>query len=100
MECSTFPQSCIPINCHTVSQSFELGNIGYEQRVMLPQKNRPHETITSQNSRIRPNSILARMALPCQSSSSWDYQECYSYYANGCYNTCQFVEFCDIEDFM
>ncbi|RZC32855.1 hypothetical protein BDFB_005757, partial [Asbolus verrucosus] len=40
------------------------------------------------------------MALPCQTSSGWDYEECYSYYANGCYNTCQFVEFGDIEDFM
>lgn len=55
--------------------------------------------------RVKPNSLLARMALPCQSSgvNEWDYRgggECYSYYANGCYNTCQFVEFCDIEDFM
>lgn len=56
--------------------------------------------LLSQNGRIRPNSILARLDLPCQNSSNWNYDECYSYYANGCYNTCQFINIGDIEDFM
>lgn len=50
--------------------------------------------------RINPNSLLAELALPCQRQEDWDYEQCYSYYANGCYNTCQFVKFGDIEDFM
>lgn len=50
--------------------------------------------------KVKPHSLLARMALPCQNSSNWNYDECYSYYANGCYNTCQFVATGDIEDFM
>lgn len=52
------------------------------------------------NQRIRPTSLLAKLALPCQTATNYDYDNCYSYYANGCYNTCQFVEFGDIEDFM
>lgn len=38
--------------------------------------------------------------LPCHSFDNWDYASCYSFYANGCYNTCQFVNMMDIEDFM
>lgn len=50
--------------------------------------------------RIKPSSLLAKLALPCQASADFDYGRCYSYYADGCYNTCQFVEFGDMEDFM
>ncbi|XP_044746845.1 hypoxia-inducible factor 1-alpha isoform X2 [Coccinella septempunctata] len=50
--------------------------------------------------RINPNSLLANLIPPCQKEQDWDYDQCYSYYANGCYNTCQFVKFGDIEDFM
>lgn len=50
--------------------------------------------------KIRPNSLLAKLAVPCQTVADYDYGECYSYYANGCYNTCQFVNVGDIEDFM
>lgn len=49
---------------------------------------------------IRPSRVLARLNLPCQSNTNWDYNQCYSYYANGCYNTCQFVNVGDMEDFM
>lgn len=49
---------------------------------------------------IRPNGALAGLNLPCQNSSNWNYDQCYSYYANGCYNTCQFINMGDIEDFM
>lgn len=38
--------------------------------------------------------------LPCQTLPTWDYGDCYNYYSNGCYNTCQFVNCVDIEDFM
>lgn len=61
------------------------------------------ETIIDQSvdkTRIMPNSILAKLGLPCQTISDYDYGQCYSYYANGCYNTCQFVDVGDIEDFM
>lgn len=50
--------------------------------------------------KIRPNGLLAKLAVPCQIDSDYDYGLCYSYYANGCYNTCQFVAVGDIEDFM
>ncbi|XP_049826594.1 uncharacterized protein LOC126266510 [Aethina tumida] len=50
--------------------------------------------------RIRPNGLLAKLGLPCQTNPDYDYNNCYSFYANGCYNTCQFVQFGDIEDFM
>lgn len=50
--------------------------------------------------KIRPQGLLAKLALPCQTQSDYDYNHCYSFYANGCYNTCQFVEMGDIEDFM
>lgn len=45
-----------------------------------------------------PNNSLAR--LPCKTDNHWDYNRCFSYYANGCYNTCRFVDGVDIEDFM
>lgn len=54
----------------------------------------------TQNGHLKANGILARLKLPCQSSSDWNYDQCYSYYANGCYNTCQFINMGDIEDFM
>lgn len=41
-----------------------------------------------------------RLNLPCQTIDNWNYNECYEYYADDCYNTCQFVNFVDIEDFM
>lgn len=47
---------------------------------------------------VRPNSLLGQ--LPCKTNDNWDYNRCYSYFANGCYNTCQFVNVVDIEDFM
>ncbi|KAJ8924028.1 hypothetical protein NQ315_006805 [Exocentrus adspersus] len=50
--------------------------------------------------RIRPEGLLAKLGLPCQTDRDYDYGQCYSYYANGCYNTCQFVDVGDIEDFM
>lgn len=50
--------------------------------------------------KIRPNSLLAKLAVPCDSAVDYDYGLCYNYYANGCYNSCQFVEVDDIEDFM
>lgn len=50
--------------------------------------------------KIRPNGLLAKLAVPCQIVDDFDYGLCYNYYANGCYNTCQFVELDDIEDFM
>lgn len=50
--------------------------------------------------KIIPNGLLAKLAVPCQNVSDYDYGLCYSYYANGCYNTCQFVDVGDIEDFM
>ncbi|XP_066262735.1 hypoxia-inducible factor 1-alpha isoform X2 [Euwallacea similis] len=50
--------------------------------------------------KIRPNGLLAKLGLPCQNQSAYDYEQCYSFYADGCYNTCQFVEVGDIEDFM
>ncbi|CAH1958689.1 unnamed protein product [Acanthoscelides obtectus] len=53
----------------------------------------------SEKTRVRPNSLLAKLGVPCQ-TSDYDYGNCYSYYANGCYNTCQFVEMGDMEDFM
>lgn len=49
---------------------------------------------------VRPSGVLSRLNLPCQSNTNWDYNQCYSYYANGCYNTCQFVNVGDMEDFM
>lgn len=49
---------------------------------------------------VRQNGAASRLNLPCKSNSDWDYNQCYSYYANGCYNTCQFVNMGDIEDFM
>lgn len=55
---------------------------------------------TGCDGRIQPNGALARLQLPCQSSNDWNYDQCYSYYANGCYNTCQFINMGDIEDFM
>lgn len=55
---------------------------------------------SAQNGQIRPNGVLARLNLPCQNSSNWNYDQCYSYYSNGCYNTCQFINMGDIEDFM
>lgn len=51
-------------------------------------------------SRIKANGMLAKLNVPCKENNKWDYDHCYSYYANGCYNTCQFVKFTDIEDFM
>ena len=51
-------------------------------------------------SRIKANGMLAKLNVPCKEKKNWDYDHCYSYYANGCYNTCQFVKFTDIEDFM
>lgn len=51
-------------------------------------------------SKIRPNSILAQLGLPCQTDQDYDYGHCYSYYSHGCYNVCQFVDVGDIEDFM
>lgn len=63
-----------------------------------------HESVASANqtatNKIRPNGLLAKLALPCQTQPNYDYDQCYSFYANGCYNTCQFVETGDIEDFM
>lgn len=50
--------------------------------------------------RVRASRLPAMLNLPCQSSNNWDYNQCYSYYANGCYNTCQFVNVGDMEDFM
>lgn len=47
---------------------------------------------------VRSNSLFA--GLPCKGNEEWDYNQCFSYYANGCYNTCQFVNVVDIEDFM
>lgn len=47
-----------------------------------------------------PTTIANNNAFPCQLLPNWDYQQCYSYYANGCYNTCQFVNVIDMEDFM
>lgn len=38
--------------------------------------------------------------IPCRTYDNWDYNNCYNYYADGCYNTCPFVNFVDIEDFM
>lgn len=38
--------------------------------------------------------------LPCRVFDNWDYSSCYSYYASGRHNTCQFVNVMDIEDFM
>lgn len=39
--------------------------------------------------------------LPCNSYPNWNYEtDCFSYYENGCYNECRFVNPCDIEDFM
>lgn len=49
---------------------------------------------------IRGNGLLAKLNLPCQSYANWDYNQCYNYYVNGCYNTCQFVKMVDMEDFM
>lgn len=56
--------------------------------------------LSSESERIRPNGILENLKLPCQNSNNWNYDQCYSYYANGCYNTCQFINMGDIEDFM
>lgn len=64
------------------------GNYAPAQRAF---NNTPH---------IRPHSLLAKLAVPCQTVSDYDYGLCYSYYADGCYNTCQFVDGGDIEDFM
>lgn len=50
--------------------------------------------------RVSSGGLPAILNLPCQSSNNWDYNQCYSYYANGCYNTCQFVNVGDMEDFM
>ncbi|KAK9681192.1 hypothetical protein QE152_g38508 [Popillia japonica] len=47
---------------------------------------------------VKPHSVLAQ--LPCKTNENWDYNQCFSYFANGCYNTCQFVHGMDIEDFM
>lgn len=49
---------------------------------------------------VRTGGLPNILNLPCQSSNNWDYNQCYSYYANGCYNTCQFVNVGDMEDFM
>ncbi|KAF5271116.1 hypothetical protein FQA39_LY08254 [Lamprigera yunnana] len=43
---------------------------------------------------------LAKNDFPCQTFPDWNYSQCYSYYANGRYNTCEFVDVVDIEDFM
>lgn len=60
-----------------------------------------HASLDRNISKIIPDSLLAKLAVPCQTvSDDYDYGLCYSYYANGSYNTCQFVEVGDIEDFM
>jgi hypoxia-inducible factor 1 alpha len=106
MECSTFSKNGAS-DYQAVQQSTQMNHYsGYnDQNLASLQEgyglsNPPNEHIPAGPGRIRPNGLLARMALPCQSSSTWDYEECYSYYADGCYNTCQFVEMGDIEDFM
>lgn len=39
--------------------------------------------------------------LPCNTYPQWDYtNDCFSFYKDGCYNECRFVNVCDIEDFM
>lgn len=98
MECSTFPQDSVVVQ-QTPEMNLYLGNQNSSQAA-YGLNNTTLEPIPNRYSRIRPNGLLARMALPCQTSSNWDYTECYSYYADGCYNTCQFVEMGDIEDFM
>ncbi|KAJ3648941.1 hypothetical protein Zmor_020708 [Zophobas morio] len=105
MQCSTFPQNGAVVNYRKVRQNPEISSyLEYNQSMSACQdpglSNASQKAVSNQGGRIRPNSVLARMALPCQASSTWDYQECYSYYADGCYNTCQFVELGDIEDFM
>lgn len=43
----------------------------------------------------------SRLNVPCQMYPNWDYdRDCFSYYENGCYNECRFVNFCDIEEIM
>lgn len=53
-----------------------------------------------ENSAVTVNNNNNNNLLPCQSTSDWNYSQCYEYYSNGCYSQCQFVNFVDIEDFM
>lgn len=57
-------------------------------------------SVDRDKTKIKPNSLLSKLAVPCQTDTDYDYGLCYSYYADGCYNTCQFVEVGDVEDFM
>lgn len=60
-----------------------------------------NEQLYNQNGQIHGTTeYFNELNLPCQTYQNWDYNQCYSYYANGCYNTCQFVDVVDIEDFM
>ncbi|CAG9864042.1 unnamed protein product [Phyllotreta striolata] len=50
--------------------------------------------------KLKPDGLLAKLGVPCQTNSEHDYGQCFGYYQNGRYNMCQFVENGDIEDFM
>lgn len=80
------------------------GDDNFTRGVMVDEKSLPNGQLDPSGTeaskfKIRPDSILAKLALPCQ-ADDYDYGQCYSYYANGCYNVCQFVDCGDIEDFM
>lgn len=103
MECSSFSNqdssNCaynLPTNNTNYSHNQERGYHQKDYSGYCSRESNPEVY----DSRIRPDGLLARMTLPCQTYPTWNYEECYSYYANGCYNTCQFVEMGDIEDFM
>lgn len=96
MNCSTYP--IVPLE-----ENFYPGSLpcGYDVCAYQYAGGSVESQLFSQNGgRIKPNSVLARLNLPCQNSTNWNYDQCYSYYANGCYNTCQFINMGDIEDFM
>ncbi|KAF5274064.1 hypothetical protein FQR65_LT04462 [Abscondita terminalis] len=59
------------------------------------------DTFNNNNYIVENTAPVAVKNFPCQRFEDWEYNSnCYSYYANGRYNTCEFVDVTDIEDFM
>lgn len=97
MNCNTFPEPLVgSLDDHYYSNL----PCGYDVSAYQYVSASCDGQLFSQNERIRSNSVVAQLDLPCQNSNNWNYDQCYSYYANGCYNTCQFINMGDIEDFM
>lgn len=104
----TFDNSCDYQLCEDVSHdSYEYTRCDDESyagqpNVFASNSNKVNPANNSNNGNLPNRHVGAtkNLNLPCQASANWNYDQCYSYYANGCYNTCQFIDVGDIEDFM